>query len=225
MHNQTGLSGANADRFRGLQSNIFLAVGARVFMASNVWTAVGLANGAQGEAVHMQWSPGRAPTALTEVVFVRIAGYSGPSCFNETHVTIGDERIDLRNVVPVGSIEASDDQPPAARRSRGGAQGPGHTCCLRTQLPFMLSFGITHHKSQGTRRPRCVGYRQHRAKGLPDLHGLEPVPRIDGMLLEDFALERFLTISTGHSFSSRLADLDRMRAFEDRTRIRCKYPS
>ena len=94
-------------------------------MASNVWTAVGLANGAQGEAVHMQWSPGRAPTALTEVVFVRIAGYSGPPCFNETHVTIGDERIDLRNVVPVGSIEASDDQPPAARRNRGGAQGLG----------------------------------------------------------------------------------------------------
>ena len=96
VHNQPDFTGASADRFRGLQPNIFLTVGARVFITSNVWTAVGLANGAQGEVVHMQWSPGTGPADLSEVVFVRIAGYSGPPYVSQTHVTIGDEPIQQR---------------------------------------------------------------------------------------------------------------------------------
>ena len=143
----------------------------------------------------------------------------------ETHVIIGDERINLRNVVPVGPIKASDDQPPAARRSRGGVQGPGHTCCIRTHLTFMLALCITHHKSQGGTLDRVV--LDIGSKELNDGQTFTALSRCrerDGMLLEDFTLERFLTIGTSRSFLSRLAALDRMRALEDRTRTRCNLP-
>ena len=220
VHNQTGFSGANADRFMGLQPNIFPAVDAGVFITSNVWTAVGLANGAQGEVVHTQWSPETAPPALPEVVFVRIAVYSGPPYFNATHVTIGDDRIDLRNVVPVGPMEASDNQLPTARPILGGAQGPGHTCYIRTQLPFMLSFRVTHYKSQGGTLD-CVGL-DIGSRELNDGQTFTALSRyreLDSMLLEDFTLEKFLTIGTSRSFPPRLAALDRMCAREDRMRI------
>ncbi|CAM9287126.1 unnamed protein product, partial [Laminaria digitata] len=118
--------------------------------------AVGLASGSQGEVVHMQLVPGTAPPALPEVWFAPVAGYSGPPYSNETRMTVGGEHTGLRNAVPVGPIDAFDDQPPAAKRGCGGAQGPGHTCCIRSRLSVMLSFAITHHQSQSDTLNRVV---------------------------------------------------------------------
>ena len=52
-HTVGGYTNVSAERFRSLAPNLYLAVGARVFINSNVWTAAGLANGAVGEIVHM----------------------------------------------------------------------------------------------------------------------------------------------------------------------------
>lgn len=76
-------SDVTSDRFRGLEGHLFLAVGARVFINNNVWTSGGLANGAAGEVVHMQWGPGRQPPSLPEVVWVRVENYRGEQYFEE----------------------------------------------------------------------------------------------------------------------------------------------
>ena len=45
-HTVGGYTNVSAERFRSLAPKLYLAVGARVFINSNVWTAAGLANGA-----------------------------------------------------------------------------------------------------------------------------------------------------------------------------------
>ena len=54
-HTVSGYTNVSAERFRNLAPNLYLAVGARIFINNNVWTSAGLANGAAGEIVHMQW--------------------------------------------------------------------------------------------------------------------------------------------------------------------------
>ena len=99
-----GYTNVSAERFRTLAPNLYLAVGARVFINSNVWTAAGLANGAVGEIVHMQWEPqpgiGRPP-ALPSVVYVRVHHFRGRQFFTETSADVNGETIDLLNVVPI----------------------------------------------------------------------------------------------------------------------------
>ena len=65
-HTVAGSTNVSADRFRNLEPHLYLAVGARVFINSNVWTSAGLANGAVGEIMHISWElddglPGRRP--------------------------------------------------------------------------------------------------------------------------------------------------------------------
>ena len=52
-HTVGGYTNVSAERFRSLAPNLYLAVGERVFINSNVRTAAGLANGAAGEIVHL----------------------------------------------------------------------------------------------------------------------------------------------------------------------------
>ena len=89
----------------------------------------------------------------------------------------------------------------------------------------MPSFGITDHKSQGGTLNRVVldiGSRELNDgqifTALKIFTALSRCRELDSMLLEDFALERLLTIGTSRSLPSRLAAFDRMRALEDRIR-------
>ena len=140
-----GYTSVSAERFRSLAPNLYLAVGERVFINSNVWTATGLVNGAAGEMVHMQWEPqtgmGR-PSALPSVVYVRVYHFRSRQFFTETSADVNGETIDLLNVVPIVSIEAQDEMGPAAN-SRGGVRAR----CYRSQLPMTLAFAVTHRKS------------------------------------------------------------------------------
>ena len=127
----------------------------------------------------MQRVPGTAPPSLPEVVSVRVSRYKDSPHFNETSVTRGGEYIVISDIVLVGFMEALDYHPPVVKRSQGGTQGTGHTCCIILQVSFMLSLSIPHRKRQGfilNHVQRDID-RQKGAQRRPDLHGLEPVPR------------------------------------------------
>lgn len=127
-HTIRSFTTASADRFRGLQPQLFLAIGARVFVSNNVWTSAGLANGAVGVVVHMHWPEGRAPPLLPDAVFVRMENYSGPQYFEETSVDIGGQALDLTNVIPIAPLAARRGD---AQATRGpGKQPPAR--CVRT---------------------------------------------------------------------------------------------
>ena len=216
-HSIPGYNAVTSERFRSLEATIYLAVGARVFVNNNVWVSAGLANGAVGEVVHMQWAEGAGPPSLPEAVWVRLENYRGPQYFEPTLIRpFLDGEVDLTNVVPVAPIEVPDDTPGSARRA-GAAGTTG--CCIRTQLPLTLAFGITIHKSQGNTLLKCfldIG-RSEKSDGQ-SFTALSRCRSLENMLLEPFSLERFMRIGSSTSFQARLAALDRVRAIEDRTR-------
>ena len=192
-HTLRNFTSASADRFRGLQPQLFLAVGALVFVNNNIWTSAGLANGAVGVVVRMHWGEGRGPPALPDAVFVRMDNFEGEQYFTQRSVVMGGVEVDLTNVVPIAPIEAVDDRPPATRRSHGeGEPVPGGRAparCTRTQLPLAVAFAITIHKSQGASLLRAVvdlGSREQ--TDGQTFTALSRVRTIEGLLLEDVSL-------------------------------------
>ncbi|KAF4952453.1 hypothetical protein FSARC_12625 [Fusarium sarcochroum] len=110
-----------------------ICIGARVMLTENVWTAVGLVNGAIDIDEDIAWEDRelegvnprrRAP----EVVMVRFEDYKGPLYF--------DDDPEMSNIVPV------------FRSTREYVVGS--YLCSRKQLPLAISYAITFHKSQGT---------------------------------------------------------------------------
>eukprot|EP00752_Nemacystus_decipiens_P017154 g15368.t1 len=89
-------------------------------------------------------------------------------------------------------IDVADDTPGSARRARAtGTTG----CCVRTQIPMTLAFGITIHKRQGNTLLRCfldIG-RSEKSDGQ-SFTALSRRRSLENMLLEPFSLERFMNI-------------------------------
>lgn len=222
-HSVGGYTNVTAERFRNLEPHLYLAVGARVFINNNVWTAAGLANGAAGEIVHMEWgsdSGGERPSALPSVVFVRVHNFRGRQFFTEPSAVVNGEIIDLRNVVPIVAMESQDEMGPAAN-----ATGTVRARCYRSQLPVKLAFGVTHHKSQGATLDRVVldiGKRE--INDGQTFTALSRCRDLTNMLLEDFTQERLQAIGRSSSFPARLAALDRIRSLEDQTRLKFGLP-
>ncbi|CAN0290231.1 unnamed protein product, partial [Scytosiphon promiscuus] len=220
-HSVPGYTAVSADRFRSLQPCVYLAVGARVFVNNNVWVSAGLANGAIGEVVHMQWGEDARPPRLPEVVWVRVDNYRGPQYFEAPLLRpFGGGEVDLTNVVPVAPIDAPDDTPGAARRAGGGGTNPNADGrCVRTQVPLTLAFGITIHKSQGNTLLRCfLDIGPSEKSDGQSFTAFSRCRALENILIQPFSLERFLKIGSSRSFRSRLGALDRVRLIEDRTR-------
>ncbi|CAM9191521.1 unnamed protein product, partial [Pylaiella littoralis] len=213
-HTIRGFTAASADRFRGLQPQLFLAVGARVFVNNNIWTSAGLANGAAGVVVHMHWAEGRAPPSVPDAVFVRMDNYSGPQYVDPPSVTMDGREVDLTNVVPIAPYEVVDDHPPPARRGDGqGSREPGQgpARCVRTQLPLAVAFAITIHKSQGQSLLRAVvDIGSSEKTDGQTFTALSRLRSVQGLLLEDADLDRFLRIGLTNSFEMRLRAIDRI---------------
>ena len=113
-----------------------LAEGAKVILNCNLWTSKGLVNGAQGVVKKIWFDQGsNAHSHLPAVVFVKFDGYSGP----ETPAWEGIDPYWVPIVPAVAQWETKVEQ--------------ALTC---TQLPLMLAWGITIHKSQGLTLEKAV---------------------------------------------------------------------
>ena len=115
---------------------------------------------------------------MLDVIIVRIENYRGLQYFEELLQTVrhGGQVVDLRNVVPVAPMKATDDDPPARGRRGGGAHEADSAQCFRTQLPLMLAFAF-HKTPRVQSRPRRCRHRLERTDGRPGIHGVESVPR------------------------------------------------
>src|ERR1700683_4377032 len=135
-HNHTEAKNAKSDDAEGLEKEISLAEGAKVMLTRNLWTSKGLVNGAQGVVKKIWFYQGsNACSHLPAVVFVQFDGYSGP----ETPAWEGISP----SWVPI--------VPAVARwETKTGKQ------LTHTQLPLMMAWGITIHKSQGLTLEKVV---------------------------------------------------------------------
>ena len=88
LHTGPNASKASSDDASGLEAIICLAVNARVMLSSNLWTDMGLVNGAMGTIKAICYNYGAAPVAVT----VQFDTYLGPTLpdagrWNSSHCT------------------------------------------------------------------------------------------------------------------------------------------
>lgn len=122
VHNKIEAAKCSSDDMEGLTPSLLLTVGARVMLTRNLWTDVGLVNGALGVVHSILYNEDNIRFPV--VVIVKFDKYTGPSVFTETV-----------NCVPI---------PPSSSFSE--SYGPVYE---RTQYPLKLAWAITIHKSQG----------------------------------------------------------------------------
>jgi ATP-dependent exoDNAse (exonuclease V) alpha subunit len=135
-HNHTEAKSAKSDDADGLEKEILLAEGTKVMLTHNLWTSKGLVNGAQGVVKNIWFDQGsNSCSHLPAVVFVEFDGYSGP----ETPAWEGVNPSWVPIVPAVAWWETK--------------AGKALTC---TQLPLMMAWGITIHKSQGLTLEKVV---------------------------------------------------------------------
>lgn len=119
---------AGSDVAHGLKKIIYLAIGCRVMLKSNLWVNKGLVNGALGYVRDIIFEPGSAPPHdMPIVICVQFDKYTGPH---------------INGVVPI---------PPMTRSWK-----TGQVVCSRTQFPLSLAWAVTIHKSQGLTLDKVV---------------------------------------------------------------------
>ncbi|KAL2462147.1 ATP-dependent DNA helicase [Abeliophyllum distichum] len=123
---------AESDQAKGLEKSLCISVGARVMLRANLATHNGLVNGAMGTVVDIVYavhckSPFDSPLA----VMVDFDNYRGTS-FREGS-----------NIIPIPPITSN-------------WKASNETSCQRTQIPIILCWAITIHKSQGLTLDKAV---------------------------------------------------------------------
>ena len=79
-HSNNKAASLPADDMGGLSPKLFLCKGARVMLTRNLWTEVGLCNGAMGSIFDIIYSDRANPPSLPTTVIVQFdEGYKGPS--------------------------------------------------------------------------------------------------------------------------------------------------
>ena len=121
---------ASPDEMAGLKPCVFPAKGAQVMLTMNLWTDVGLCNGATGTVIDFIYADNHQPPDLPQAVIVKFDNYKGPSISKS-----------IPSCVPICPITVTSQ-------------------CLdgmheRQQLPLKLAWAITIHKSQGLTLPKA----------------------------------------------------------------------
>jgi ATP-dependent exoDNAse (exonuclease V) alpha subunit len=132
-HSGTGASSAPTHETNNLAPRLLCAINARVMLHSNLWTDIGLINGAYGTIVDIIYPKGLQPPSLPLAVIVQFDDtYTGPSFRSE----FGDR------LVPItpSQIQFTWQNVP----------------CTRRQIPLTLAFASTIHKAQGSTILRAV---------------------------------------------------------------------
>ncbi|CAB4028381.1 ATP-dependent DNA helicase PIF1 [Paramuricea clavata] len=112
----------SSDDMSGLEPVVFLAKGARVMLTMNLWSSVGLCNGATGTVVDIIYQNNHQPPDLPIAVIVEFENYRGP-VFNENQpLCIPIYPITVTSQTEIGFHE-------------------------RQQLPLRLAWALTIHKS------------------------------------------------------------------------------
>ncbi|KAF5195646.1 Atp-dependent dna helicase pif1 [Thalictrum thalictroides] len=121
-----------SDDAKGLEKVLYLSIGARVMLRANLCTQYGLVNGAMGTIVDIVYASGcGSPFDIPLAIMVDFDSYCGLPFRSGT------------NIVPIAPQTSN------WKTSSG-------TSCQRNQLPVVLSWAITVHKSQGLTLDRAV---------------------------------------------------------------------
>jgi len=179
---------AERDIAGGLERVIYLCKGSKVMLTSNLWKSKGLVNGSLGVVHDIIFSPNSSAGDLPLCVLVDFKLYTGAGYLTGT------------KIVPI----------PVLKHTWVDLSGGANS---RSQLPLMLGFGITIHKSQGLTLPSLVldiGSSEF-ATGLAYV-GLSRVKCYDQLMFDSsFDFERLQGVKKSKRFRERLQEEARLR--------------
>ncbi|XP_068692831.1 uncharacterized protein [Montipora foliosa] len=129
-HSSSSAKNASSDDMSGLEPVVFLAKTAKVMLTMNLWSHVGLCNGATGTVRHIIYDNGHRPPNLPLAVIVEFDNYRGPAFIDSQP-----------SCVPICPVTVSLQS--------------GSSLHERQQLPLRLAWALTIHKSQGLTLPKA----------------------------------------------------------------------
>lgn len=182
-----GAQTLSSDEMGGLEPVIYLAKGAKVMLTMNIWTEVGLCNGALGNVLDFVYADGQNPPTLPICVIVQFdENYNGPSL-----------SATLPRCVPICPVTQV-------------SQNLGHKC-ERQQLPLKLAWAMTIHKSQGlTLKKAWVDLDpSEKCSGMTYV-ALSRVKKIEDLIVEPMTMERLQAPKKSCNLKYRLQEEKRL---------------
>ena len=177
----------------GLEPVVFLAKDARVMLTMNLWSSVGLCNGATGIVVGFIFENNHQPPDLPVAVIVKFDNYKGPS-FNETQPS-------CLPICPITVLSQSEN---------GFHE--------RQQLPLRLAWALTIHKSQGLTLPKAwidIG-KSERTAGVSYV-AISRVKTLSSCIIEPMTYQRLTSLKSSVNLQFRLQEEDRLHHFAEIT--------
>ncbi|CAB3985549.1 ATP-dependent DNA helicase PIF1 [Paramuricea clavata] len=176
----------SSDDMSGLEPVVFLAKGARVMLTMNLWSSVGLCNGATGTVVDIIYQNNHQPPDLPIAVIVEFENYRGP-VFNENQpLCIPICPITVTSQTEIGFHE-------------------------RQQLPLRLAWALTIHKSQGLTLPKAwidIG-KSERTAGVSYV-AISRVKSLASCVIEPMTYERLTSLKSSANLQYRLEEENRL---------------
>jgi ATP-dependent DNA helicase PIF1 len=125
-----GAKAANKKQAENLLAELYYSLGSRVMLSVNLWTDNGLVNGSLGTIRDIVWEEGKDPSKhLPLTITAEFGSYNGPF-FEDTRT------------VPIFSATTRFEY-------------KNHDC-ERTQLPLVVAYAISIHKSRGMTLTKAV---------------------------------------------------------------------
>ena len=183
----------SSDDFSGLEPLVFLAKGATVMLTMNLWSSVGLCNGATGTVVHIIFQNNHQPPDLPIAVMVEFDNYRGP---------VFDENRPL--CIPICPITVTSQTEIGIHE--------------RQQLPLRLAWALTIHKSQGLTLSKAwidIG-KSERTPGVSYV-AISRVKTLASCVIEPMTYERLTSFKSSANLQYRLAEEQRLNKLAQHT--------
>ena len=174
-----------SDDMSRLESIVFVAKDARVMLTMNLWSSVGLCNGATGTVVDIIYQRNHQPPDLPIAVIVEFENNRGP-VFENQLLCISICPITVTSQTEVGFHE-------------------------RQQLPLRLAWALRIHKSQGLTLPKAwIGIgKSERTAGVSYV-AISRVKSLASCVIEPMTYERLTCLKSSANLQYRLEEESRL---------------
>ena len=184
------------DQFNGAPNRIYLSVGAKITITTNLWQKFGIVNGIEGVVRDIIYPPNRTndqidipPTA----VLIEFDHYQGPQFFSDTA---------RHNWLPINMYDYFNKW----RK------------CTRSQFPIRLNYAMTIHKSQGATMNQAVINLGDSESHLGVTYvALSRLKNIKDLLLFPLTYDRLEKIGRSKGMLGRLKEADRINKLAQQT--------